>query len=141
MSEPKPVLETLDRLTAAWNAGDATAYGAEFTADATYVAFNGQVMVGRGVIEDTHRYLFEGPLRGSRMTSASEEQASPGAVRFLRPDVAHVITTGAVIPAEQPAVTADRESVLSFVVTDDGDTWRVTALQNTRRHDPATAER
>ncbi|MGH3566079.1 MAG: SgcJ/EcaC family oxidoreductase [Pseudonocardia sp.] len=133
-----PVLDTLARLSDAWNAGDATAYGAEFTRDASYVAFNGQVMLGRTVIEDTHRWLFDGPLRGSRMTTTSDD-ALPAAVRFLRPDVAHVLTIGAVLPAGQSTVTADRESVVSFVVTDEGDTWRVAAFHNTRRLDPATA--
>lgn len=134
-----PVLDILDRLAAAWNAGDAAAYAAEFTADATYVAFNGQVMAGRAAIENTHRWLFDGPLRGSRMTSMSED-ASPATVRSLRPAIAHVVTTAVVLPTGQSTVTADRESVVSLVVLDQGDAWRIAAFHNTRRHDPATAE-
>lgn len=141
MSDPSPVLKTLARLAAAWNAGDPASYGAEFTADATYVTFDGQVMLGRSAIEETHRWLFEGPLRGSQMTSQGEADASSTTVRFLRPDVAHVVTTGAVLPAGQPTVTADRASVLSFVVTDEGDAWRVAAFHNTRRQNLAAAGR
>ncbi|MGI9063628.1 MAG: SgcJ/EcaC family oxidoreductase [Pseudonocardiaceae bacterium] len=48
--------DALARLAAAWNAGDASGYAAQFTEDATYVAFNGEVMRGRAAIEDTHRF-------------------------------------------------------------------------------------
>jgi uncharacterized protein (TIGR02246 family) len=47
MFETTCVLDTLARIAAAWNAGDAGAYGAEFTADATYVVFNGELLRGR----------------------------------------------------------------------------------------------
>lgn len=130
-----PILDTLARLSDAWNAGDAAAYGAEFTADATYVSFNGQVMSGRAAIEDTHRWLFDGPLRGSQMTSMGGDTGQ-ATIRFLRPDVAHVLTNGAVQPAGS-TTTADRESVVSLVVTEDGNAWQVAAFHNTRRHDSA----
>jgi uncharacterized protein (TIGR02246 family) len=126
------VLATLDRITAAWNAGDATAYGTEFTADATYVTFDGHVLVGRDAIVDIHRWLFDGPLRGSTLGATSTGEHSPD-VRFLRPDVAHVLTAGAVRPGDRPGTTPDRDSVPSFVLVDDGDGWRVTAFHNTRR--------
>lgn len=35
--------------------------------------------------------------------------------------------------AGAPEVTADRDSVGSFVLVDDGDAWRVAAFHNTRR--------
>jgi uncharacterized protein (TIGR02246 family) len=126
------VLATLDRITAAWNAGDATAFGAEFTPDATYVTFDGQVLIGRDAIVDVHRWLFDGPLKGSRMGATSTGEDAP-AVRFLRPDVAHVLTAGAVRPGDRAGTTPDRDSVPSFVLVDDGDGWRVTAFHNTRR--------
>ncbi|WP_214403965.1 SgcJ/EcaC family oxidoreductase [Pseudonocardia lacus] len=126
------VLATLARVTGAWNAGDATAYGAEFTPDATYVTFDGHVLVGRDAIVDVHRWLFDGPLKGSTMGATSTGGDSP-TVRFLRPDVAHVLTAGAVRPAELVETTPDRDSVPSFVLVDDGDGWRVTAFHNTRR--------
>lgn len=121
---------TLARIGAAWNAGDATAYAAEFTPDATYVAFNGEVMRGRPAIEATHRWLFDGPLRESRMVAAEPEPAPD--IRYVRPDVAVAVTGGAVQLAGAE-LTADRASVVSFVLVDDGGTWQVAAFQNTRR--------
>lgn len=127
-----PIHETLARITAAWNAGDAIAYGAEFTADATYVTFDGHVLTGRDVIVDVHRRLFDGPLKGSRLGSPSTDDDGP-AVRFLRPDVVHVVVAGAVRPAGVQVATPDRDSVPTYVLLDEGDAWRVTAFHNTRR--------
>lgn len=127
-----PIHDTLTRITAAWNAGDADAYGAEFTADATYVTFDGHVLAGRDAIVDVHRFLFAGPLRGSRLGAPSRGEDGP-TVRYLRPDVAHVLASGAVRPADAGAVTPDRDSVPTYVLVDEDGAWRVTAFHNTRR--------
>lgn len=129
MSHEAPVLKTLARLAEAWNTGDAEAYGAEFTDDATYVVFNGELLHGRSAIADTHRFLFEGPLRGSRMVAPADAATT---LRFLRPDLAHLVTVGAVLPAGQAEVTADRRSIVSYVLIDEHGAWKVAAFQNTR---------
>jgi uncharacterized protein (TIGR02246 family) len=137
MSAPTAA-DTMSRLSAAWNAGDATAYAAEFTPDATYVVFDGTVLRGRGEIEDSHRWLFDGPLRGSTMDFANDGEGPQ--VRVVAPGVAHVLAaSGGVRPQGVETVTADRKSVVSLVLVEDGGTWRVTAFQNTR--DAAGARR
>jgi uncharacterized protein (TIGR02246 family) len=127
------VRAVLDRLTEAWNAGDAAAYGRLFTEDADYVTFFGMNFPGREAIESSHRALFEGPLKGSTLTGRLGAEAK---VRFVRPDVAVVLVgggsslTGADVPDE------GRESTVTFVlVREDGD-WLITAFQNTRVSDP-----
>lgn len=129
MTHETPVLDTLNRLAEAWNVGDADAYGAEFTQDATYVVFNGELLRGRSAIADVHRFLFEGPLRGSRMAAPQQEATT---LRFLRPELAHLVTTGAVLPDGQAEVTADRRSIVSYVLVDEDGAWKVAAFQNTR---------
>ena len=130
MSDAPAVLAVLSRLAEAWNAADADAYGDLFTPDATYVTFDGQVLTGRHAIADVHRWLFAGPLQGSTMGDPSTGAAAP-AVRFLRPDVAHVLVGGAVRPGDVAETTADRDSTPTFVLVDDGG-WLVTAFHNTR---------
>ncbi|GAA3068677.1 SgcJ/EcaC family oxidoreductase [Pseudonocardia yunnanensis] len=131
---PGLVDDTLARMAAAWNAGDAAAYASLFTADATYVAFNGQMMRGRTAIEDGHRWLFEGPLRSSRMTHAAGTAAAEHHIRFIRPDVALVHTAGGGVQLAGTAeLTPDRESVVSLVLVEDGGSWQIAAFQNTRR--------
>jgi uncharacterized protein (TIGR02246 family) len=125
---PASVEDVLTRLAAAWNDGDATAYADLFTPDATYVVFDGTVVRGRAAIEEGHRALFAGPLRGFRM----DPPAGPVAARHLGPDVAHVLVDGGTRPPGQQDLPPDRASVVSFVLVRHDDGWRITAFQNTR---------
>jgi len=121
--------DTIAVLNQAWDDGDATAYAATFTPDATYIVFDGTVLRGRAEIERTHRFLFDGPLRGSRLGGA----AAPS-IRHVRPDVVHAVIDGGVRLDGQQTVSADRASVISLVlVTGPDGEWLITAFQNTRR--------
>lgn len=122
------VYELLRRLVRAWNDGDAMAYAAQFTEDADYVTFFGQNMPGRQAIEEGHRALFEGPLKGSTLP----EPASPK-IRFVRPDVAVVVSSGdgsTLAGVERP--DPGRASTQTYVAVLDGDEWRFASFQNTR---------
>ncbi|MHA6616802.1 SgcJ/EcaC family oxidoreductase [Pseudonocardia sp. DLS-67] len=124
---PTSVEDTLTSLAAAWNDGDATSYAELFTPDATYVIFDGTVVRGRTAIEEGHRALFAGPLRGFRMEPPT---ATP--VRYLGADVAHVVAAGGTRPPGQEGVPSDRASVVSFVLVREGEDWKIAAFQNTR---------
>ena len=124
---------TLDRLNAAWNAGDAAAYAAQFTEDATYVAYNGSILHGRDQIEATHRYLFDGPLKYSRLGDETPSASDPESVRFVRAEVAVVLIRGGVREEGQDAVTAERASVISLVLVADEKRWLIAGFQNTRQ--------
>jgi uncharacterized protein (TIGR02246 family) len=125
---PTSVEDTLTRLAAAWNDGDATAYAGLFTPDATYVVFDGTVVRGRATIEEGHRALFDGPLRGFRM----EPLVAAVPVRYLGTDVAHVLAAGGTRPPGQEQPSPDRSSVVSFVLVREEDDWKIAAFQNTR---------
>jgi uncharacterized protein (TIGR02246 family) len=124
--------DALARLASAWNDGDATAYADIFTSDATYVVFDGTVVRGRAAIEDSHRMLFAGPLRGFRM----DPPAAPVPVRHLGPGVAHVLVDGGTRPPGQQDVSAERASIVSFVLVEQDEGWRIAAFQNTRAAQP-----
>ncbi|WP_410612006.1 SgcJ/EcaC family oxidoreductase [Amycolatopsis sp. lyj-109] len=123
----------LGRLTEAWNSGDAAAYGRLFTEDADYVTYFGLNFPGREVIESSHRALFEGPLRGSKLTGSLGGAAK---VRFVRPDVAVVLVGGGSSLAGAEVADEGRESTVSFVLVREGGEWLITAFQNTRVSDP-----
>lgn len=123
-----PITATLNRVAEAWNAGDGTAYGAEFTDDATYVTFSGDVLRGRTAIAATHQFLFDGPLRGSRM----DELGAAAEIRMLTDDVAHVLVDGGVRLDGQEQLSAERASTVSFVLRRAGEQWQIAAFQNTR---------
>jgi uncharacterized protein (TIGR02246 family) len=132
MSERNEVLAVLDRLADAWNRGDATAYGAEFTEDADYVTFFGLRSEGRKAIVDSHRELFQGPLQGSKLTGFGDPR-----VRFLRDDVAVVVTGGgsSLTGGSDPAAEG-RASTLTYVLARGDEGWRIAAFQNTRVSKP-----
>lgn len=127
VNDETPIRQLLDRLNAAWNAGDPIAYADLFTADASYVTFFGQNLPGRRAIEETHRVLFQGPLKGSQIG-----WSDAATIRFLRPDVAHILGQGARTDAEG-VVQPELQSTIGLIAVRDDDQWRFAAFQNTRR--------
>lgn len=128
MSDIEEIHALTGRLGAAWAAGDATAYGAEYTEDADYVAFDGTHMKGRQAIVDVHKWLFDGPLKGSKIASSV---STPPPVRFLRSDVAVLISGGGVATADQPS--AGQDSTQTTVLVKYDGRWLVAAFQNSRK--------
>ena len=134
-AERRAILELGQALQDAWNRGDAAGYASLFTDDADFVAWTGEYGQGRQAIEDGHRPLFDGPLAGSRMVLVDDdaEPARPESLRFVRPDVAIMVTSGAVTLDGQSATGPDHESVQTFVLIKNGNRWRVAAFHNTRQ--------
>ncbi|MGW3200207.1 SgcJ/EcaC family oxidoreductase [Streptomyces sp. NPDC001118] len=90
----------LDRVREARNAGDARAYAAQFSEDASYIAFIGEVILGRSQIERTHHEVFTMWQRGTRMI------VKPIDVRSVDVDTSVVTTIGGV--GGQPAFGYDK---------------------------------
>lgn len=134
-AERRAILEFGQALQDAWNRGDAAGYASLFTDDADFVAWTGEYGQGRPAIEDGHRALFDGPLAGSRMVLVDDdaESTGPESLRFIRPDVAIMVTSGVVTLAGQSATGPNHESVQTFVLIKDGNRWRAAAFHNTRR--------
>ncbi len=55
----------LDRLAAAWNAGDGTAFGAVYDEEAMFVTIRGELIRGRAAIAAGHGEIFATIYRGS----------------------------------------------------------------------------
>jgi uncharacterized protein (TIGR02246 family) len=127
------VLVPLRKMADAWNSGDATAYANLFTEDADYVTFFGTNLPGRKAIEETHRFLFEGMLKGSKLIKGDVQPK----VRFLRPDIAVVVTGGGGSSLDGGnAITAGRESIQTYLLVKDDEGWQIASFQNTRVSDP-----
>jgi uncharacterized protein (TIGR02246 family) len=135
MTAREEVLAVLDRLTDAWNAGDAAAYGRLFTEDADYVTFFGMQLPGRALIESSHRALFEGPMRGSKLVGGYGEAR----VRFPAENVAIVVSGGGSSLSGGDVVEEGREVTVTFVLVRGEEGWLITAFQNTRVSDPRAA--
>jgi uncharacterized protein (TIGR02246 family) len=129
MSATDTVEAFLDRVRDAWDAGDARAYGEQFTDDASYVIFRGDALLGRAAIERAHEQLFAW-RPGTRMAVA------PIDVRALDADTAVVVTVGGIGAGD--AVGYDKFQTITLR-RDGGGRWRCVAFQNTEMSDEARA--
>lgn len=114
----------LERIRAAWDAGDAAAYAAEFTEDASYVIFAGILSSGRAGIARDHVPVFEKWQRGTKMSMRLLE------LHFATPDVAITVTEGGLGKGSRIGF----DKVQTFVFVRQGPVWRCTAFQNTKKN-------
>ncbi|WP_433197715.1 SgcJ/EcaC family oxidoreductase [Nocardia sp. CA-107356] len=131
----------LDELTGAWGRGDADAYGALFTEDATYTSFVGTYYQGRTDIVDGHRALFNGFKKGTKL------EDSILSIRFYGTDTA-VVTSRGDTYRDEPDQPADLSKTQTYTIVRQDGRWLIAAFQNTQRknvmerisflYDPAT---
>ena len=135
MTKQKDIMDIqtlFSNLGEAWNKGDGTLYGNCFTEDADYVTFMGQHLKGRKQIADVHQWLFDGPLKGSKMEPTSTMELQP---RFVTPDAAIVHGEGEVKLADPDQDSGERESINTNVLVKKGGEWKITAFHNCRIQD------
>ncbi|MET7477523.1 SgcJ/EcaC family oxidoreductase [Streptomyces sp. NPDC005648] len=114
----------LERSVAAWNRGDGTAYGEQFTADATDVTYVGTVYRGGFEIGRAHQALFDSFLKGTELA------IEPIDLRLLGQDTAVVVTRGEVYKGRRPKRLG---KLATYVVARETDgRWRIAAVQKTR---------
>lgn len=80
MSSIESIVAALQR---AWNAGDSTAWAANFADDAVFVDVLGRVQQGRHVIAQEHRKIFDTIYRGSQIAIWPIASRSVGEDRLL----------------------------------------------------------
>ncbi|MFF3226685.1 SgcJ/EcaC family oxidoreductase [Nocardia suismassiliense] len=124
-ADTQGVCATLAELNAAWERGDADAYGALFTENGTYTTFTGTYYEGRRDITESHRALFNGVLEGSKLAD------SYLGIRLFGADTAVVTTRGDRYDDERPSELS-KTATFTMVREQDGQ-WRIAAFQNTQR--------
>ena len=120
------IRDLFQQLLDAWGGGDGYAYGALFTEDADYIAFDGSHTKGRQEIASSHQQLFDGFLKGTRLTGQITS------VKFQNPDVALVHTIGSTVMRGKTKPSPERDSIQTLVATREGGEWRFAAFHNTR---------
>jgi uncharacterized protein (TIGR02246 family) len=126
--------DCLDRIRAAWDAGDARAFAGSFTEDATYVIYLGEALFGRAEIEANHANVFSKWRKGTRMALTTLRRTPLG-------DAAAVVLTAGGI-GTGASVAYDKFQHFTLVRREGR--WLCAAFQNTtmspeaaRRHNPA----
>jgi uncharacterized protein (TIGR02246 family) len=123
-TDVQAVQGVLARVAEAWAAHDGTAYGAEFTEDASYVTFVGTTYRGATEIGDVHAVLWQKFLRGTKLAYEIKDLRVHG-------DTAIVVTTGDTYKNRPPA-TLKKVQTYTLVRGADG-AWRIAAFHNTKR--------
>ena len=118
------VRDLFAELLAAWGRGDGQAYGALFTDDADYVAFDGSITKGRRAIAETHQRLFDTWLKGTRLVGQIDS------LRFLDADAAVIVANGGTLMRGK--VRPVRPSAQTLVAAKRDGEWRFVSFQNTR---------
>jgi len=111
-------------ITAAWNAADGSAYGAQFAEIADFVDIRGDRHHGAAAIGAGHQAIFDTIYLGSNL-HAEVEQArliAPGVV------VAHAATAMHAPTGPLQGVNNARSTV---VLVEQGGEWKATAFHNT----------
>lgn len=92
---------------AAWNAGDAHGYAADFAENGAYVNVRGERFVGRAEFQQRHSQIFHGFLHGSH------QELTIDSLRWLGPDAAYAEVATAVTGFKTPpAGRAPKDGVL-----------------------------
>jgi uncharacterized protein (TIGR02246 family) len=109
------------------NRGDTKAFAALFEEDADFVVITGKYLKGRDEILTYHARLFTDDFQGSHLDVTSV------AIRFLRTDVAvaRVATKRTANGGKEM-----RTSFPMFVLTKQGESWLIAAVQNTLTSGP-----
>ncbi len=116
----------LDRLVAAWNSADVTAFGACFTEDTDYVTASGLWWHGRSTVER------ELARHGRTSGPWPPIMVAPPVIRWLGKKTALVhVPWGEDASASGPFQSPQRRGLFLLVVTREGDAPRVAAFQNT----------
>jgi uncharacterized protein (TIGR02246 family) len=116
----------LQQLMDGWNQSRGDAFAAPFAEDADFVAFDGLYFKGRQEIASSHQMLFDQFLKGTRLAGKVRS------VRFLTPEVAVVHAVGRTVMPGQSDIELERNSVQTYVATNQGGKWRIAAFQNSR---------
>ncbi|WP_018657673.1 SgcJ/EcaC family oxidoreductase [Actinomadura flavalba] len=122
------VVQAPMRIIAAWEANDATAFGAACTEDATMILPGDVCLRGRDEIREYMAGEYAGKLKGTRVTG------TPLSLRFPVPGTAIMVTEGGVLLPGETEVSAPQAIRATWVLAKDGDDWLITAYHNSPLH-------
>jgi uncharacterized protein (TIGR02246 family) len=124
------ITELIRAMTAAWQRGDAKAYGARCRADTTFTNVFGDFYMGRQDFDRRHKEIFAGIFRGTTLSMQIRK------LRFVRPDVAvaDIVTTLAGAKLRPAGVGAGPDGALHtallMVLTKEREQWEISAYHN-----------
>ena len=118
------VVDVVNELEKAWNAGDGVAFARHFAEDADFVNIRGEHHRTREAIAQGHQAIFNSIYKGSVV------RLQVAGVRTLAPAVllAHVKST---LRVPTGPLDGEHAALFSIVLVRDQDDWRIAAFHNT----------
>jgi uncharacterized protein (TIGR02246 family) len=124
------ITTVLEGVYQAWAAGDADAFVADYTEDATAV-LPGSLRESRKEIRDSMAIAFAGPLKGTTTTNKL------GDVRFLGRDAAIVLSESGILFPGESEVPADRIVNATWVLEQRGGRWLLAGYHSSQANTPS----
>lgn len=124
-TEEAAIQDIVKQLEIAWNNYDSLSTAALFAEDATFIQIYGGQLDGRGAIEASHRVIFDTIYKESHASFMLRK------IRFLRPDVA-VVLTRAHVSFKEGDEAREIETRPTLVVVKEQGKWQIAAFQNTK---------
>jgi uncharacterized protein (TIGR02246 family) len=119
--------ELMDQLANSWSTGNGKEFGASFTDDAHFVAFDGTVLEGPAAIGQFHQAAFDRYLQNTRLL------LSVDATRPIDESALLVFASGGIQSKSGGTVILTGDSLQTMVVVLQDGKARILAFQNTRR--------
>jgi uncharacterized protein (TIGR02246 family) len=122
--------QLMGELAKAWNAGDARAYGARYSPDATITNTDGSLDLSRDEFVRRAEEVFQGVLAGTKLSLTVRK------LRLVRPDVAVVDLDLRIsgLPGPSPEASngpgGEMRTSLMLVLVQEDDRWWITAQHN-----------
>ncbi|HEX5405939.1 MAG TPA: SgcJ/EcaC family oxidoreductase [Pseudonocardiaceae bacterium] len=122
--DEKAVLTVPMKITAGWARNDADFFASIFVENGSLLMQDTQ-LTSREQIREFMAAGFQGPLQGAQVSGGPLE------IKFLRDNIAMVITEGGIILAGESAIAPERQIRATWIIVDEGDgVWKLFSHQS-----------
>lgn len=122
--DERKIRRIFDRLSGAWNIGDAKQFASLFTDDCDYITFRGDHIIGRKNNEEFHEQLFKSFLKNTTLAAEVKQ------IKFLSEDVAVVHCMGAV--SSKRKNNSAKNKINTNVLVKIEREWKIAAFHNSK---------
>lgn len=131
-NDERKIRRVFERLTGAWNIGDAKQFASLFTEDCDYITFRGEHIIGRKNNEELHAQLFRTFLKNTTLAAEVKQ------IKFISEDVA-VVHCLDEVSSKRKNNKAKNKINTNVLVKTDGE-WKIAAFHNSKIKKQGIAE-
>jgi uncharacterized protein (TIGR02246 family) len=122
--DERKIRRVFERLSTAWNIGDARQLASLFTEDCDYITFRGEHIIGRKNNEELHQQLFKSFLKNTTLATEIKQ------IKFISDDVAVVHCLG--IVSLQNKKNLKKNKISTNILVKEHHEWKIAEFHNSR---------